>query len=284
MFMKKFFLSILSILLLFFTFSIPISADSGPKPSLTIHFEGIDEPYYVTVLGSIERYGPHGVESDEFYIGHENEDLLIKFNQFEDDYYFWGNVEECTTTHKFKWGYWPPETFKVLVYFPNSDTFVVSDIYERYAFRSYYTFEFNDHEIIDGYKSYNYTFEIISFVSRCLLTICLELFIAELFDLKNSKQRSIIIRTNLITQILLNLFIAYTTYTSGYSAYIFTYLWLEVLVFIVEGFIYSKTLPKTTDEKIQPWKYALFANIFSFITGSIVQSILNSISNINLLI
>ena len=277
--MKKFFFSILSILLFLFTFSTPISADTGPKPYLEIKFKGIDEPYYVTVLGNVESYGPNSKENDEYYTGHKNEEILIKFNHFEDDYYFWGNVEECTTTHKFKWGYWPPKTFKVLVYFPNSDTFVVSDSFERYAFRSYYTFEFNNHEIIKAYESYNYTFEIVSFLIRCAITIFLELIIAEIFNLKDSKQRNIIIRTNLITQVLLNVFITYTTYLNGYLTFIFSYLWLEALVLIIEGIVYSKTLPKTTNEKIHPWKYALFANVFSFIFGFFVQGILDSFNS-----
>lgn len=275
--MKKIFFSILSILLFLFTLSTPISADSGPKPSLTIHFEGIDEPYYVTVLGNRMGYGPNIVRSDESYIGHENEELLIKFNQFEDDYYFWGVVEECTTTHEFNWGYYPPETFKVLVYFPNSDTFVVSDSFERYAFRSYYTFEFNNHEIIEGYKSYNYTFEIISFICRCIFTICIEIFIAYLFNFKTLKQLSLIIKVNILTQLLLNFYISYVIYMNGYFLSIFYYLWLEILVFIIEGFVYSNKLAKTTNEEIHPWKYALSANIVSFIGGSIIQTILNSI-------
>lgn len=274
--MKKLIFSILSILLLFFTFTLPISADMGPKPSVTINFKGFDEPYYVTLLSSVESYGPNSVSEDDAYLDYEQSDLLIKFNQYEDDYYFYGVIDECSDDHEFKWGYWPPETFKILIYFPNSDTFIVSDICERYAFNSYYTVEIDNNKIIDVYKSYNYTNEILSFCFRLIFTIIMELIIAEIFNLKEKKQKQIILVTNLVTQVLLNLYISYVIYTNGYFLYVLYYLWLEILIFIVEGFVYKLTL-KTN--KINVWKYAFIANVSSFILGLLIASIYNSYAN-----
>lgn len=270
--MKKIVHNLIALFLFLFVFQCPIHADTGPKPSVTIHFKGIDDTYYVTLLSSVEEYGPNTTYTDEELEDFENKELLIKFNRYEDDYYFYGVVEECSKSNKFKWGYWPPETFKVLIYLPDSDTFIISDVCERYAFNSYYTIDIENNEIVDCYKSYNYLEEIISFLGRVVLTIFIELIIAEIFNLKDKKHRQIILYTNLVTQVLLNFFISYVTYMHGYNSYMLYYLWLEILIFISEGFIYKKLI-KDVPNKFSPFKYSLFANITSFITGFIILKI-----------
>lgn len=54
---------------------------------------------------------------------------------------------DCTETSEFKWTYYPPQRFKILVYFPETDSFAVSGIYERYAFDSYYKVDAGDIEL-----------------------------------------------------------------------------------------------------------------------------------------
>ena len=114
-------------------------ADSGPKPSVVIDFQGLeDETYFVTLLSQAESTGPWSKRDD--YDGPD--DMWLKFNNYQDEdgFYFLGEYKDCSDSDEFKWVYYPPSTFKILIYFPEYERFVVSaDIYERYAFDSYYT-------------------------------------------------------------------------------------------------------------------------------------------------
>ena len=49
--------------------------------------------------------------------------------------------------------YYPPPKFKILLYYPETETFVSSGIYERYAFDTYYTVDMNGMDI--GSMEYN---------------------------------------------------------------------------------------------------------------------------------
>ncbi len=111
-----------------------VFADIGPKPSVVINFENMpDEPYYVTLLSEKESTGPYSaaltekdMKYDENYTDY---DIYLKFLEYEDEdgYYFLQYFDECTDTNSYTWGYYPPDKFKVLIYFPTSDTFMVSE-------------------------------------------------------------------------------------------------------------------------------------------------------------
>ena len=49
--------------------------------------------------------------------------------------------EQCHGDDEAGWRYFPPEQFKLLLYFPESDTFLCSTVTERYAFDSVYRFD-----------------------------------------------------------------------------------------------------------------------------------------------
>ena len=52
---------------------------------------------------------------------------ILGIEKDEDGYYFLQFFEDCTETSKFTWGYYPPTKFKILIYFPEHDSFVVSN-------------------------------------------------------------------------------------------------------------------------------------------------------------
>jgi hypothetical protein len=60
-------------IMMFLCTLIPVFADSGPKPSLTIQCEGFPENSYVSVLSAVSHYGPNRPWSpedhdDEYFI------------------------------------------------------------------------------------------------------------------------------------------------------------------------------------------------------------------------
>lgn len=275
--------------LAFFAFPITANADMGPKPSVVINFTGLeDESYYVTLLSEADSTGPWSFGNDYYdYLGEES--VFQKFSEYEDEdgYYFLSFMEECSENDSFQWTYYPPNKFKILIYFPEYDLFLKSEnIYERYAFDSYFTVDVpeTDHAEISvtiaAKQSYDFTMEIVSLVVRIILTIAVEILIALLFGYRDKKSLSVIAVTNLFTQIILNVLLNMINYQSGQYAFVFHYIWMEIVVFAIEAVIYSKFTEKVnvkTNKRMHPGWYAATANIASFAVGLWISKIIPGI-------
>lgn len=261
---KKLFLILLCTLTLWLSYPKTIHADIGPKPSVTITFEGdIPEEYYATLLSQQKSTGPataYDGTNPQYTAEDEEYAIWQKFVNYEDTdgFYFLQEFWNCTDQTSFRWGYYPPQTFKVLVYIPATDTFIVSDIYECYAFETYYSINLDTNNIV---KNYNSTWEIISLVARIVLTILIEVAIAWILQIRSKKDLKTIIIVNVITQIGLNVALNIINFFKGQWAFTFYYAVLEIAILFIEAVIYKKvSIKKATI-------YAMLANIISFVFG-----------------
>lgn len=278
--MKKTWKRLLLFIGIIFGLSVPLTAhaDVGPKPSVHIRFKGIEgETYYGTLLANVESTGPYsawnGVEEDA-RCEEGKYDIWKKFVEYkdEDGFYFLQEFWDCTESNQLSWTYRPPETFKILLYFPEKDTFYISPIYDSYAFDSYYTVDMSDY-VKNGLiaeETYDYTGEMISLVVRIIITILLELAIALLFGYRERNVLKFFAVVNVITQILLNVLLNIVNYHAGFMAFTLSYVLFEIIVFIIEAFIYRAKLYKFNEKQQSKFKavlYALTANAASFIVG-----------------
>ncbi|HPX00118.1 MAG TPA: hypothetical protein PKY98_05135 [Sedimentibacter sp.] len=286
--MKKKFLIVLLCIAAMFAFIPPLAyGDVGPKPSVIVNFEGLQgKTYYTTLLSETSSTGPYSAvgrfEGDRRY-SEDEEDYEI-WNRFvdyqdEDGYYFLQYFSDCTETQEFKWTYYPPQKFKILLYFPELDSFAVSDVYERYAFASYYTVDAENmeltplkvHEGITAEKSYNFTREIISLFLRIIATIAIEILVALLFGYRAKKQLRIILITNIATQTILNIMLNTVNYYYGGLAFLLSYILAEIVVFLIEAGVYASFLTKDgtgrLTRKSYSVLYAFVANVVSFYLG-----------------
>lgn len=295
--MKKRLLAFFCIVVIMTIMGTTVYADIGPKPSIVIDFKGLEnENYYVTLLSEKPSTGPHsalGKHSDIPRYNKEDAEYNIweKFQAYEDNdgYYFLQYFRDCTDTSKFTWGYYPPSKFKILLYFPEQDGYLVSnEIHEVYAFHSYYAVDATDLKIqANSYNSgikveqnYNYTWEIISLLARIIATITIEILIALLFGFRKRKQLLIIGTANIFTQSILNILLSVINYNLGGMAFIINYIWMELVVFGIEAFIYSMYLNKYSDKKLSKKfivLYALVANILSFVLGLYIARLIPGI-------
>ena len=298
MVLRKKVLSVVLIMVLMFSI-MPATAyaDIGPKPSVLIDFRGLDgEIYYVTLLSEIKSTGPHSVLGDHpnnqrYHSGDEDYEIWEKFVSYkdEDGYYFLQFFMECTETSQFKWGYYPPPKFKILLYFPEYDQFAVShEPYERYAFDSYYSVDVegleiqsviqNDH--IKAVKNYDYRWELISLMARITGTVAIEVLIAFFFGFRSKKQLLRIGFVNVLTQSILNILLNITNYKHGSWMFVVGYIWMEILVLLIEIVAYSILL-KNIDAKMQIKRsipiYAMIANGASFGIGLIISYLIPGI-------
>lgn len=286
--MKKKLFKILCVTAILFIF-LPSFAygDIGPKPSVLINFQGLEgEAYYVTLLSESSSTGPYSAvgrfEGDSRYEeGQEDYEIWNKFVNYDDKdgYYFLQYFRDCTETSEFKWTYYPPQKFKILMYFPEYDSFAVSDVYERYAFDSYYKVDgrniklshLSTFEGIEAVKNYDFTAEIISLIARIVGTIAIEVTVALIFGYRRKNQLRIILITNIATQTILNILLNTVNYYHGGLAFLLSYILAEIIVFIIEAAVYSTLLTKNTSgkssKKAHAIIYALIANLISFYLG-----------------
>lgn len=250
---------------------IKVSADIGPKPSVIIEFEGLEgEVYYATLLSEKTSTGPWSL-GDDYYDYMGDESVFEKFCDYEDNdgFSFLSFMENCSEDHTLDWTYYPPGTFKVLVYLPEYDVFLTDGhIYEKYAFDSYFTVTVSNMDIQESIelttkKSYDYSIEIISLLARVAATVIIEFLIAWLFRYRDKKALKLIVWINIVTQVILNILLNVINYRSGHYAFVFHYIWMEVVILMMEAAVYKRKL----EPEKHPGRYAVVANIVSFIIG-----------------
>lgn len=261
----------------------------GPKPSVNLQFEGLENQlYYITLLSKAESTGPYtaGVyhTPPDTYQGTDAA-AWAAFNSYQDadGFYFLQHFSPCNNEQTYAWVYYPPSTFKVLLYFPQTNTFQTSGIYERYAFGSYYLVKNTSLDrsatesaaTLELQKNYDYTQEILSLAARIVATIAVEILIALFFGFRHKNILLLIILTNIVTQTILNVLLNISYYLYGSMNLIADYVWMELLVVVIELTAYSLYFKKKGN--IKRWVapvYALSANAASFIVGLIVANMI----------
>ena len=282
-------------------FSITANADMGPKPSVHIVFENMgDELCYGTLLSDRTSTGPSSAwdgvsensgryKENEWYSYAALDYTIWKaFVEYEDadGYYFLQEGWQVNETKEMAWTYYPPYSFKILLYYPETETYAVSGIYERYAFDSYYTVDMDGvnigsveyseeqgaNERIEAYRSYNYRQELLSLAARIIITIVIEMAVALLFGFRKKNQLLVLAVVNIITQIILNVLLNMINYNSGPWAFVFCYILFEIIVFALEAVLYCMLLKKVSEQPKKNWYYVLYAlaaNAVSFGAGFI---------------
>ena len=145
----------------------------------------------------------------------------------------------CSEDGQLWWTYYPPEEFKLLLYFPETGEFVSSGKCSAYAFTSWFDARLSDGELALS-KSYDYSGAIVNFAVRCALTVALECAAAYfLFRLRTPGRLKAVAAVNVITQLALNLVVNIIAYLAGSFMIAFRFFLLECLVFAAEGALYD---------------------------------------------
>ncbi len=304
--MKKLFYTLCTILLCMLCImpvrSATVSADTGPKPSVHVQFEGVKEKvYYATLLSKTRSTGPWGIWYGEDRLALESylkegqsEEVFMKFVEYADadGYFFLQNLFTITKDKGLSWGYYPPNTFKLLIYDPQTDSFACSSVYEKYAFDSYYKVDVSKVSFTQGegengspqlvknpiqaVQEYDWGKEIVGFLCRVSLTLAIEIALAFVFKLGRKGCLSLIVATNVGTQSLLNVFFNVFTYFGGFLC-LPVYFLAEAVVFALEAGVYclcaAKIQGMAERKKKTLVSYALAANAASFFIGVILSMI-----------
>jgi hypothetical protein len=267
-------------------FSVPVHADSGPKPAVIVDISGLgDGKCYGTLLSKEKSTGPANAwdgQEDPYY-GANGKEIWEKLAAYQDPdgFYFLQWNWEIDDAHQLKWNYYPPEEFKVLLYFPDTDTYAVSNICERYAFSSYYTVDMTGVSTavdvqITAKKNYRYENEWLLFLVRVALTVGIEVGAGWLFGYRKKQQILLLTVVNIVTQILLNVILNLQVYMTSAASYVGMYISAELLVTCLEALIYYVYLNRYEDGKPKKWMavvYAAAANASSYFLGRLILTL-----------
>ena len=260
--MKKIFVIIAAVFFLSGLFIRPVSADMGPKPSVTITISDPPEGrYYVTLLGN-EEHGPWGFVNEENMeadvSGEEETEAYKAFLTYEDEegYRLLNYVSECSEDHEFKWSYYPPENFKIAIYSVKDQSLKVSQAINREAFEAYYDVNFkNDMSVSEDTRLGR---RIALFAIRVIVTIGVELLLGVILGYRSKSEIRTIIITNLITQVTLNLFMSLIDYSTGAYAWLIFFPIGELIVLVIEMIVYL--IKFKGQNKFKTVLYSMFAN------------------------
>lgn len=262
----------------FFAMGFTAFADTGPKPSLTINVTGdVKGKYYIALLSPYETHYTDeevdklpSVRRELYDFSLTDEYYLYDFSPVDRVYY------EMTGSDSATWGYHPPQEFKILLYFPESGSFIVSEKLEKYAFSSYFTVKVNDGAMTvepnGGVRGV--LVEIGGLLLRIVLTVLIEIGVARGFGIFGKKAFRLIIIINVVTQLLLNALLWKANFDLGGLGVMLALLGGEILVFVIEVIVYGNALPAFTGNDIKSGRaagYAFVANLASFLGGGVLM-------------
>lgn len=259
------------------------SADTGPKPSVRVTFENMgDELCYGTLLSKTPSTGPaeawDGTEDGKYFFNGADETVWRAFVEYKDPdgfyflQWFWRADEKKTLN----WRYYPPQTFKILLYYPDratksgaadnsaggatrdsettaaSGAFCVSDVLKRYAFHSYYFVDMRNVQSetigtiakISATQSYDYSAEILGFFVRFIVTLGVETLLALAFGLRTKRAFLTVLAANGVTQVALNILLNVQLHFNNVYGVFPLYFFAELFVFVAEAALYCFILGK----------------------------------------
>ena len=284
---KRLFCLLLFAALLSALFWLPAAADTGPKPSVTVAFPGLEGEYYATLLSKYSATGPYRSDGDFLdeleakTVGDAEKNAAFRaFREHADPdgYYFVGFIQKVSADDDLFWGYFPPSDFKVLLYGCGTGALLSGEPQSRYAFASRFEVRLTAAEgktTVETQKGYDYSGEGLRFLLRLAVTFAVEMLLALAFDMLRCGRWRTVLLANFVTQILLNAALQLTTYLRGVSLRLLplSYFLLEVAVLAAEAAVYAfcfarKTVPEEQRLSVRRCiLYALAGNVASFAAG-----------------
>lgn len=266
-------IKIISVIMMLFilVFGTISNADMGPKPSITLKLENIDSDQYLIDFltdfneaegkkdwyNSYEYYYDYGKEpsfkEEPIYLYNDNGWMATTLR----DGLLWGSIQgNEERIHEFTY-FGVPNVFKIIIQMPDG-SLKVSETIKRNDFNARYVVDVETMEVIDGVSYFEKGWvvfnDVMTYVIPAIVTVIVELLIAKKFMELTSKNKLLIIFTNLITNILLQLALVYinTMYVDVFSVG-------EIVVILVELILYLMLLEKTEKKKVII--YTILANI-----------------------
>lgn len=262
-----------------FSCTVIVHADLGPKDQLTVYVKNPpNELYYLDLLTQDTN------TYDNFYNEGEreslNQDMLSLLYSHESEGWkpalvegtgapMWGSLvgepDRDEMIHTF--GYvGVPDTYRIIIV-TESGKVSVSDVYTRKALQSSISYDYHSGKATIPHIWLSY---IIQFLTTCIPTLIIEGMILLLFGFKFKENYKVLLLVNLSTQVVLTFTLGAALIQSGpFTAY-FTQFPIEIVILIVETFLYRMYLKGKSIGRRSA--YGVTANIVSWAAGFFLLS------------
>ena len=280
--MRKKVLLMVVIIICIALFPINANADTGPKPSITIHCSNMPETTcYLDLL--VKNRGENKYDNIR-NINDYNQQLIKKLENYSTDgwysamIYGWllfGELDcdvvdgECTQYFSY---FGVPDRFKIIVVTDNKT--VVSNEINRVAFQSTIHFNYEMAEAKEVYEKaeakevYILWSYILQFLMTCIATLVIEGLILLMFRFNIKTNLKPFLLINIATQIALNLIVAFQMIRGGTTLAIFSYVVFELFIIMIEPALFVIFLKQHSITRRA--LFAISANLISFIIGSAI--------------
>ena len=163
----------------------------------------------------------------------------------------WGECAGNTKHEHFFIYMGTPDKYKLVIINNDTGETKVSDIVNRRDFTSYVTIDYNTMKVK---QNASISDKVVNIIMALVITIVIEIFIGLIMKMKNTK---IIIATNLVSNIILQLILILVPVVS----YLLKFIFMEILVVLFEFLIYKKFMKNQSHNKIL--LYTLIANVLT---------------------
>ena len=246
---------LLLLLLCLTAFTVSASADTGPKPLISIRVENAPEELYYLDLIEAEEYptedydglrqeeyaalDPHLLSSLRAAIPEGFHGCLSEGQPFGPP--VWGSLTPVSTTkdgallHNFRYS-GVPEEYSILLVTKSGDIFL-SEPLQRHALQISVTLDYASRTASSPSPALAY---LLQFLATLLPTLFLEFLLLPLFGLgKERRNLFIVFLVNLLTQGALALYFSYSAVRYGVNfSYYFLLIPAEAVILTVESLIY----------------------------------------------
>ena len=244
------------------------SADSGPKPQITIQVQNApDGDYYVDLLipGEIPEQCIDNIEWNHIDRASLPLDALER-DRMDGWHYamldgtqpplFYKHPDKDTFVFSY---FGTPDTFRIAVYDDSQQKVNFSEVMKRTQLQQIFTCDFADNTVKTGNPLLTY---LKQFASSLLPTLLLEGILLLPFGFWDRRNAKLFLGVNIGTQLLLTVVTA-VCMRIGMPFYRYlVFAPLELVIWIIEAVIYRKRL-QTRRETAHPIVYALCANALS---------------------
>ncbi len=242
---------------------------NGYYQTTEVTFKGIHETCYGTLLSKKSESGTWSYQLELDLDAPE--EVTAFFKEYRDtDRFFFLNYFQDVTDGLLYWPYYPPEEFKILLYFPDSGTVIVSDPIERYSLTSPFKAVISD-ESMTVMRNYDYLKMVRIALYRTILLTIAAVVTAVLYAQPYSNEIKYMILGNFLYQTLINALIAFYSFKNGFSYVEYILLmWLPYLLwFLLQGLLLSKRARGVS----MPYLCSFFSNAVAYFVGLLLVDI-----------
>ncbi len=259
-------------------FAMTVSADFGPKPSITIIVKNPPEnTYYLDLMTEDSNRQPN-LDNEDGQFDPVKFNILLTLQDGD-----WapalvqgtsaplfgtltGTAEGKRMVHHFSY-FGTPDRFKMIIVAPDN-SLTISPVLDRTAFQMTLTYDYETGRITTRSAFVSYLIQILS---TLIPTLIIEGIILLLFGFSLRKNWPWFLVVNLVTQVLLTAVVGTAAISSGMLTAILLSVPVEAAILIIETIAFAFLLRQHS--KGRRIAYAITANLVSLIAGLIVMSI-----------